>query len=139
MLTNGLNTLALAQVSGTIETVLCCGGVLNQVTQTFIGPNAERFFYSYHVDKVFISAYGYSSGEGFSDPNPLYDSMKKTICSRGRVTIMLFDSSKFGRTGLTKVFETSEVDIMVTDWDAPADMVDEIRALGVDVRVVPKP
>lgn len=139
MLTNGLNTLALAQVSGTIETVLCCGGVLNQVTQSFIGPSAERFFYSYHVDKVFISAYGYVGGEGFMDPNPLYDSMKKTICSRGRLTIMLLDSSKFGRTGLTRVFDTTDVHIMVTDWEAPQDVVDEIRVSGVDVRIAPKP
>lgn len=139
MLTNGLNTLALAQAASTIETVMCCGGVLNQVTQTFIGPRAERFFYSYHVDKVFISAYGYISGEGFIDPNPLYDSMKKTICSRARLTIMLLDSSKFGRTGLTRVFETSDVNIMVTDWEAPLDMVQEIRSQGVDIRVVPRP
>jgi hypothetical protein len=27
---------------------------------------------------------------------------------------------------------------MVTDWDAPPLMVEEIRALGVDIRIAPK-
>ena len=139
MLTNGLNTLALAQVSGTLETVLCCGGVLNQNTQSFIGPRAERFFYSYHVDKAFVSAYGYISGEGFFDPNPLYDSMKKTICSRARLTILLLDSSKFGRSGLARVLDFGDINMMVTDWDAPDDIVQEIQKSGVDLRIAPKP
>jgi DeoR/GlpR family transcriptional regulator of sugar metabolism len=139
LLTNGLNTLALAQVSGTIETVLCCGGVLNQNTQCFIGPRAEKFFYSYLVDKVFVSAHGYISKEGFFDLNPLYDSMKKTICSRAQMTILLLDSKKFTRTGLAKVLDFNEVHIMVTDWDAPNEIVEEIRSAGVDIRIVPKP
>ena len=139
LLTNGLNTLTLAQAAGTIETVLCCGGVLNQNTQCFIGPRAERFFYSYLADKVFVSASGYISNEGFFDPNPLYDSMKKTICSRARTTILLLDSGKFERSGLAKVLDFNEIHLMVTDWDAPQGIVEQVRSQGVDLRVVPKP
>lgn len=138
MLTNGLNTLALAQVTGTIENVLFCGGLLNQNNECFIGPQAERFFYSYHVDKVFVSAYAYIAGDGFFDPNPLYDSMKRTLCSRSQKTILLLDSNKLARTGFTKVLDFNDVDIMVTDWEAPAEIVEEIRSEGVDVRVAPK-
>jgi DeoR family fructose operon transcriptional repressor len=138
MLTNGLNTLAFAQISSSIETVMCCGGVLNQNTYCFIGPHAERFFYSYHVDKVFVSAHTYIPGEGFFDLSPLYDSMKRTICSRARTTILLLDSNKFGLAGLVRVLELDEVDLMVTDWEAPPQIINEIRAAGVEVRVAPK-
>lgn len=138
MLTNGLNTLAYAQATSTIETILCCGGVLNQNTKCFIGPRAERFFYSYHVDKVFVSAYSYIRGEGFFDPSPLYDSMKRTLCSRARKIILLMDSSKFEKPGLVKVLGLDEVNIMVTDSDAPKEIVKEIRAAGIDVRIAPK-
>ncbi|MEA3326710.1 MAG: DeoR/GlpR family DNA-binding transcription regulator [Chloroflexota bacterium] len=44
LITKGLNTITLARVYTTVQTVLCCGGVLNQPNAIFIGPQAENFF-----------------------------------------------------------------------------------------------
>ena len=135
VLTNGLYTLLLCQTQGTVPNVLCCGGVLNQETRTFIGPRAEAFFNHYRVDKVFISAYGYIPGEGYFDPTPLYDSMKRTICSRARQTIMLLESVKLNRRALTHVLDDREVDLLITDAGISKEDLAEIRAQGVQVRI----
>ena len=134
-LTNGLYTLMLCQSLGTIPNVLCCGGVLNQDTQTFIGPRAEAFFRNYRVDTVFISAYGYIPGEGFFDPTPLYDSMKRTICSRAKQTIMLLESVKLNRRAFTHVLHEHEVDLLVIDGEAHPDDLKAIREQGVEIQI----
>jgi DeoR/GlpR family transcriptional regulator of sugar metabolism len=136
-LTNGLNSLIMAQLSTTIEVLLCCGGVLNQRTRTFIGPKAEAFFLDYQVNKVFVSVYGHIPEDGFYDPTPLYDSMKRSMCSRADKTILLLDSQKLFRHGLTKVLDYGEVDILVTDSDAPSHFVRQFRTAGIDVHVAP--
>lgn len=136
-LTNGLYTVLIGQVYATVTNMLCCGGVLNQETKSFIGPRAEAFFRNYQVDRAFISAYGYIPGEGFYDPTPLYDSMKRTICSRANQIIMLLESVKINRQALTHVLKEDEVDLMVTDADIPGDVLAAIRDQGLEVHIAP--
>lgn len=136
IITNGLNTMALAQVHKTVQTVLCCGGVLNQPNAIFIGPQAENFFLSYRVDRTFISASGVTIKDGFVDPSPIYDSMKRVMCRSARQRIVMMDSRKIGRTALSRVMGLNEVDILVTNDDADPRIIEAIRAQGVDVRLV---
>lgn len=135
VLTNGLYALLLCQQTGTIPNVLCCGGVLNQDTRTFIGPRAEAFFNHYQVDKVFISAYGYVPGKGYFDPTPMYDSMKRTMCSRAKQTIMLLESVKLHRRALTHVLDDHEVDLLITDSGISEEDIERIQDQGVPVEV----
>ncbi len=136
VITNGLNTLALAQVYDTIETVLCCGGVLNQPNAIFIGPQAENFFHSYRVDRVLISAAGLTLKDGFVDPSPIYDSMKRVMCRCAQERIAMVDSMKIGKSALSRVMGLSEIDILVTNQDANPDIIRRLRDQGLDVRLV---
>jgi DeoR/GlpR family transcriptional regulator of sugar metabolism len=136
MLTNGLNTLTLALQYQTIDTILCCGGLLNQQNKIFIGPQAENFFNTYRVDRIFISAFGLTIADGFCDQTPLYDSMKKTMCQRGKQVIALLDSQKIGRKAMTQVLRLNEVDLIITNNDANPNIVQQIKKLGVNVITV---
>ncbi len=137
VITNGLNTLTLAQVYDTIQTVLCCGGVLNQPNAIFIGPQAENFFHAYRVDRALVSAAGLTLKEGLVDPSPIYDSMKRVMCRSARERIALIDSTKIGKNALSRVMGLSEIDILVTNSDADPRMVQAITEMGVDVHLVP--
>ena len=136
IITNGLNTIALAQAYKTVQTVLCCGGVLNQPNAIFIGPQAENFFLSYRVDRTFISAFGVTVKDGFVDPSPIYDSMKRVMCRSARQRIVMMDSRKIGRTALSRVMGLNEIDILITNDDADPNIIAAIRSQGVDVRLV---
>lgn len=136
IITNGLNTLLLAQMYDTVETVLCCGGVLNQPNATFIGPQAENFFHSYRVDRALISASGLTLKDGLVDPSPIYDSMKRVMCRSARQRIVMLDSTKIGRTALSKIMAVTEVDMVVTNHDADPDTINAMVDSGVDVRLV---
>lgn len=136
VITNGLNTMTLAQAYDTIQTVLCCGGVLNQPNAIFIGPQAENFFHSYRVDRTLISASGLTLKDGLVDPSPIYDSMKRIMCRSARERIAVIDSTKIGKSALSRVMGISEIDMLVTNQDADSEIIAAIRDKGVDVRLV---
>jgi len=135
-ITNGLNTLTLAQIYDTIQTVLCCGGVLNQPNAIFIGPQAENFFHSYRVDRALVSAAGLTLKEGLVDPSPIYDSMKRVMCHSARERIAMLDSTKIGKDALSRVMSLSEIDILVTNSDADPNIIQALFDQGMDVRLV---
>ncbi len=136
VITNGLNTLALAQVYDTVQTLLCCGGVLNQPNAIFIGPQAENFFHAYRVDRALISAAGLTLKDGLVDPSPIYDSMKRVMCRSARHRIAVIDSLKIGRSALSRVMGLSEIDILVTNKDADPAIIQALQDIGMDVRLV---
>ncbi len=136
VITNGLNTMAMAQVYDTVQTVLCCGGVLNQPNAIFIGPQAENFFHSYRVDRAIVSASGLTLKDGLVDPSPIYDSMKRVMCRSARQRIVLMDSTKIGKKGLSRVMGLNEFDILVTNHDAEPEIIRALHSMNVDVRLV---
>ena len=136
IITNGLNTLTLAQVQDTVQTILCCGGVLNQPNAIFIGPQAENFFHSYRVDRALISASGLTLKDGLVDPSPIYDSMKRVMCRSARQRIAMLDSTKIGKSALSKVMGLTEIDVLVTNQDADPGIIQALIDRGLDVRLV---
>ena len=135
-ITNGLYTITLAQVYDTVQTILCCGGVLNQPNAIFIGPQAENFFLSYRVDKAIVSASGLTLGQGLVDPTPIYDSMKRVMCRSARKHIVMLDSTKIGKGALTRVMGLNEIDVLVTNHDADPEIIAVLLESGMDVRLV---
>lgn len=136
VITNGLNTLTMAQTYDTVQTVLCCGGVLNQPNAIFIGPQAENFFHSYRVDRALVSASGLTIKQGLVDPSPVYDSMKRVMCRSARQRIVMLDSTKIGKSALSRVMGLNEIDVLVTNNDADPGIIGNLVEIGVDVRLV---
>lgn len=137
ILTNGLNTMLLAAPLIDSMRVLCCGGILSKYADSFIGPQAEAFFSEFRVNKVFLSASGVTLEDEFTDPEPLYASLKHAMRHSAEKVIVLVDSSKFGKRTLNQVLRFSEVDILVTDSGAPQDLLDAISAQGIEVHIAP--
>lgn len=136
IITNGLNTITLAQVYNNVQTILCCGGVLNQPNAIFIGPQAENFILSYRADRAFVSAAGLTMKDGLVDPSPIYDSMKRVMCRSARQRIVMLDSTKIGKTALSRVMGLGEIDILVTNQDADQSIINTLVEQGIDVRLV---
>lgn len=54
---------------------------------------------------------------------------------RAQEVIAVVDSSKFGQVALATYAPVEKITRIVTDADAPADMVAEFRARGIEVLV----
>ena len=136
VVTNGLYTTSALQPLVPQSTVICTGGILREVSATFVGPVAERFFREFHANKLFLSATGLTLDVGFTDPSMLETQIKKAMIASADQVIMLLDSNKFGVKSLSTVLEAGEVNILVTDAGSPEDVLQALRAKGVEVHIV---
>ena len=61
------------------------------------------------------------------------------MIERAQRVIAVADASKIGHVTLAKMADLSEIDVLVTDSNAPEDELARIRDLGVEVVIVPVP
>jgi len=116
VLTNSLEIVRQAPAGVTVH---CSGGIFREVSQTFVGPHALRFFEEHRADVAFISATGLDATDGLMDPNPLEIEVKRALCHRSDRIVLLLDRSKFGRRSLTPVLPLAEIDVLITNATPP--------------------
>lgn len=124
---------ALLEFDGAAEvTALSIGGVFEYVTRSLSGPIVEAFYRTHRVDKFFIGA-GSIGPDGLRDSNVSALEAKRAAISAASQTIVVADHTKFGRSALVLVADWPSVKVLVTDRDAPAEVVEAVRARGVEV------
>ncbi len=79
VVTNGLYTSTELGRLLPSNTVICTGGILRQVSSTFVGPVTERFFQEFYANKLFLSGTGLTLETGLTDPNMLETQVKKAM------------------------------------------------------------
>jgi DeoR/GlpR family transcriptional regulator of sugar metabolism len=136
IVTNGVQTIGEAMSRLSSMTVMNCGGILRETSHTFVGPQAERFFENLNAHTLFLGATGLSLPEGITDPNPLEIQIKRAMAASAARIVLLIDSSKFGLRSLLPIVSLTAVSEIVTDDQAPADYVEQLREMGINVHVV---
>ncbi len=137
VVTNGLYTANALQSLLAQATVICTGGILRNVSFSFVGPVAEGFFQQFYARTLFLSGIGFTLDAGITDPQMIDTQVKKAMIARSDRVIVLIDSSKFGIKSLTPVIDVKDIDILITDEGAPAATLAQLQSRGVDVHVVP--
>lgn len=135
VVTNGLRTVSTLHSLRSTHTVICTGGILRNVSSTFVGPMTEHFFRQLHAHVAFFSATGFTLEGHFTDPNLLESQVKVEMRAAASKVVMLLDSTKFGQRSFTKTFRIDEVDVLVTDDRVPRSAVEELMERGVDVHI----
>lgn len=113
--------------------LILTGGIIRPRELSMIGSIPERVYQELHVDKAFIGIGGISLEVGFTEYNIEDTQIKRMLINSAREKIVVADSAKFGVTTFASVAPLTAVDKIVTDTGAPKEMVEEIRALGVEV------
>lgn len=108
------------------------GGVIYPRLGTLVGPHAVETFSRLHADVAILSA-------GGIDPDGLYNShalvvdiQRAMIASAGKV-IFCLDHTKFARRSGFFLCDFANVDVVVTDAAAPAELVTTLRAKDLEV------
>lgn len=136
VVTNGLGTVSELAPAVPDINVLCCGGMLRDVSLTFVGPQAIQYFQSIRAQTFFLGASGLAFPEGITDPNVLEIQVKQAMAASAERIVVLLDSTKFGKRSLMSILPLDQVDVIVTDSDAPNEFIDRLRKLKIDVHVV---
>jgi DeoR/GlpR family transcriptional regulator of sugar metabolism len=109
------------------------GGLLLPDFFALVGPLAEQSLNQMYVAKAFVGVTGLSPEHGLTGPNPLEALTHRLTIQRALRTIVLTDHTKLGRVALHAVVPTTAMHVLITDHEAPEDMLARFRDLGVEV------
>jgi DeoR/GlpR family transcriptional regulator of sugar metabolism len=121
----------LADESGI--SLMVSGGAVRPGEQSLVGPLAERAFADLAFDTLVLAAGGVDAAIGVTDYRLEDASLKRAALSSARRCVAVADSSKLGQVAFARTCPIEDLDILVTDDDAPPALVAEFRAAGVEV------
>jgi DeoR family fructose operon transcriptional repressor len=136
VLTNGLK-IATDLVTRKDETVvMASGGTVDYSEQIFVGPQAASFFSNFRAHKCFVGADGLTLEDGATEAFLSGNEIKRAMVKCAQEVILLIDSAKIGTSSLVPAIEAAKIDVVVTDKDAPEDVLKGLAANGVKVHIV---
>ncbi len=135
VVTNSLPVISELQEWSSIHLNLL-GGILLPEFQATVGPQTITNLRRVQVDKAFIGCDGLTLSHGLTTPHMLIAEVGRVMAEVAREVIAVADSSKLGRVGFTPIVPLNAVHKLITDAAAPAKLLNEIRAAGIEVIVV---
>lgn len=115
-------------------TVNLIGGLLNRNNASVSGLQSIEFVKDYNFDIAFMVASAFSVENGFTCGSYSECELKKYIVKKAGLTILMVDSSKFGRSMPFTFAGFSDIDILITDTKPSDDVLRAAQEHGVTVR-----
>ncbi len=116
--------------------IIQLGGTLRHSSLSVVGPDGEQMLAGCTFSKLFLGIDGIDFEYGFTTTDLREAHLNKVMMSVAQKTIVLGDSSKFGRRGFAKICGMEEVDMLITDSHIrPSDRA-ALEDLGIELIVV---
>jgi DeoR/GlpR family transcriptional regulator of sugar metabolism len=136
IVTNSLPVASLFAGANRLEVVVS-GGVIYPRLGVLVGPLAVETFSEIHADVAVMSAGGITL-EGLTNSHGLLIDIQRAMLNAAQKVIFCLDHTKFGRRSVSQLCSLEPIDVIVTDSGAPADLVQQFKANGIDVVVAPE-
>jgi len=129
------NALTIANVLAGVETltVIITGGILRHSEASMIGYIVEQTLKELRADKVIMSMRAISVEHGLTNEHLSETMIDRAIIRFAPEVILVADHTKFGKASTVRVAPVTAVHRIVTDSQAPAEIVQDLRRLGIDV------
>lgn len=124
VVTNSLSIANLFADDDQVE-LLIVGGNHYPRTGVLIGPITTGCLADLHADLLMLSVAGIYGNEAYNQ-NLGMTQVEQAMMRQAAQTVMLMDSSKFGRKSLSRVCSIDEVDQLVTDQGIASEWVDRL-------------
>lgn len=116
--------------------LICTGGVARTFVYSLQGELAEAFIKDIKVDKTFLGADAIHTDGVISNVNIEEVSIKKAMIRAADRTILMADSSKFGKAGFVKICDLHDVDVIITDNGISNEVREMIYSQQIEVYIV---
>ncbi len=103
------------------------GGEFRPATESVVGPVALEQLASFYVRLAFIGTDGFSVEHGLSAHLPEGGEIVRAMARQSEQTVLVADSSKWGRKGFVSVLPLSEVDVVVSDHGLEEKLTEDDR------------
>lgn len=114
--------------------IILLGGEYQKGSQVNVGPLVRKCVESFFVDKLFIGIDGFSIETGFTGNDLMRSEAVQDMVKQVKTVIVMTDSSKFYHVSTVHLLNVEQVKMIVTDCDAPRDIVDYFKESNVDIK-----
>ena len=116
--------------------VILSGGELRSGELSLSGPIARKSLEHLYVDKAFIGVGGLSFESGFTDYHLGEAEVRQLMLKNAKEKYALLDYSKMNVTAFAKFAELEDIDVVITDSEAPQSTLRQLEEKGLQVVVV---
>lgn len=124
IVTNSLPVANLFSATDSVDLVVLGGAIHNRTGVTH-GPYTDQMLETINVQKAFLSVAGVNE-KGFYNSNMLLVETERCMMQAADRTIIVADSTKFGRSSLARMCEWDQVDTLVVDHQLSNSWQDRI-------------
>lgn len=116
--------------------VLVLGGVLRKSSSSATGMYAEKVLDDFSCSKLFLGVDGIDPDFGLTTTHIQEAQLNRKMIAASQKTIVLADSSKFGKRGFGRICGLEDVEQVITDKGISDHMLETLKGLGIEVTIV---
>jgi DeoR family transcriptional regulator, aga operon transcriptional repressor len=116
--------------------VIQLGGLLRKSSSSVTGNYAEKILEDFSCSKLFLGVDGIDLEFGLTTTNMMEAQLNKKMIKASQKTIVLADSTKFGKRGFGKICGLEDIEQIITDSGISDHMVESLKGLGIEITIV---
>jgi DeoR family transcriptional regulator of aga operon len=135
VLTNAMNLASELLARPQIDLVLT-GGAARRQSFELIGPMAEASLEGVLLDMTFLGVDGVDAALGACGHHVGEASVNRRMAAAAGRVVIVADATKLGRRAFARICPASEIDVLVTNEEAPPEALAPFREVGIEVIAV---
>jgi DeoR family transcriptional regulator of aga operon len=135
VLTSALNVATVLCKNPEIE-VIQLGGIVRKTSTSVSGPFIQQMLSQFSCSKLFLGVDGIDLEYGCTTSNLMEANANQYMIAAARRTIILTDSSKFGKRGFGRICSFDKVHQIITDDKVSERFVKTLEDMGIEITIV---
>ena len=116
--------------------LLLLGGIFLPEHQATVGPETLSALQQINATIAFLGCDGLTLDGGITSAHPLIAEVGRMMAERAKRVIVLADSSKLDRAGFVPIVPLEEIDLLITDNEAPGETISQLKSRGIEIQLV---
>jgi DeoR family transcriptional regulator of aga operon len=116
--------------------ILLLGGMLRKSSASGTGIYAEMILDDFSCSKLFLGVDGIDIEFGLTTTHVMEAQLNRKMIKASQKTIVLADSSKFGKRGFGKICGLEDIEQIITDQGISGHMHETLTGMGIEVTIV---
>lgn len=112
--------------------IIQLGGLLRHSSLSVVGQYAERVISGFSFTKFYLGVDGIDFEYGLSTTDMREAELNQKMMQAAQKTIVLADSSKFGRRSFAKIGNIDDIDMIITDSNVSPSIIRKLEELGIE-------
>lgn len=134
VITSSINVTAILARHNNID-IVQLGGLVRNSSVSVVSEYAVKMLENFSCSKLFIGVDGIDLNYGLTTTNLLEANLNRSMIQAAQKTIVLTDSSKFGRRGFGKICGLDAIDQIITDDKVSPQIVTGLEEMGIEVTI----